>query len=78
MELYSNSVSDLIWKLLLTKCQQSLSINKVASFNDTIWLYNTYTAVGKYNAVWLCNFLWLVVVIKSVNTSVGAQKVTPN
>jgi len=34
--------------------------------------------VGKYNAIWLYNLLQPVVVIKSVNTGVSAQKVTPN
>ena len=77
-ELHINSVSNLTWKHLLTKCQQGLSINEVVSFNNAIQLYNTHAAVGKYNAIWLCNFLQPVVVIKSVNTSVGAQKVTPN
>ncbi len=34
--------------------------------------------MGKYNVIWLCDLLWLVVVIKLVNTGVGAQKVTLN
>jgi ATP-dependent DNA helicase PIF1 len=71
-------VSDSTWKLLLTRCQQSLSIDEVASFNDAIRLYNTRTAMGKYNAIRLRDILWPVVVIKSVDTGVGVQKVTPN
>ena len=71
MELWSDSVSDLTQKLLLTKCQQSLSVDEVVSFNNVIWLYNTRAAVGKYNAIRLRDFLWPVVVIKSVDTSVG-------
>jgi hypothetical protein len=70
-------VSDSTWKLLLTRCQQSLSIDEVASFNDAIQLYNTRAAVGKYNAIRLCNLLRPVVVIKSVDTGVGVQKITP-
>jgi len=34
--------------------------------------------VGKYNAIWLCNLLWPVVVIKSVDIGISAQKVTSN
>jgi ATP-dependent DNA helicase PIF1 len=77
-ELRSDSVSDSTWKLLLTRCQQSLSIDEVASFNDAIWLYNTRAAVGKYNAIRLRDLLRPVVVIKSVDTGVGVQKVTPD
>ena len=72
VELYINSISNSTWKLLLTKCQQGLSINKITSFNNAIQLYNTYTAVGKYNTIWLCNFLWPVVVIKLVDTGISA------
>jgi hypothetical protein len=71
-------VSDSTWKLLLTRCQQSLSIDEVASFNDAIRLYNTRAAVGKYNAIRLRDLLRPVVVIKSVDTGVGVQKVTPD
>jgi hypothetical protein len=77
-ELRSDSVSDSTWKLLLTRCQQSLSIDKVASFNDAIRFYNTCAAVGKYNAIRLRDLLRPVVVIKSVDTGVGVQKVTPD
>jgi ATP-dependent DNA helicase PIF1 len=78
VELRSDSVSDSTWNLLLTRCQQSLSIDEVASFNDAIWLYNTRAAVGKYNAIRLRDLLRPVVVIKSVDTGVGVQKVTPD
>jgi hypothetical protein len=71
-------VSDSTSKLLLTRCQQSLSIDEVASFNDAIRLYNTRAAVGKYNAIRLRDLLRPVVVIKSVDTGVGVQKVTPD
>ena len=40
-------------------------------FDDVTWLYGTRAAVGKYNTIWLCNLLWLVVAIKSVDTGVG-------
>jgi ATP-dependent DNA helicase PIF1 len=71
-------VSDSTWKLLLTRCQQSLSIDEVASFNDAIRLYNIRATVGKYNAIWLRDLLRPVVVIESVDTGVGVQKVTPD
>ena len=77
-ELCSDSVSDLTWKLLLTRCKQGLSTNEVAGFNNTIWLYGTCAAVGKYNTIWLHDLLQPVVAIKSVDTGVGARKVTPN
>jgi len=48
-ELRSNSVSELTWKLLLTRCKQGLSTNKVTGFDDAIWLYGTRATVGKYN-----------------------------
>jgi len=50
-ELYSNSVSNLTWKLLLTRCKQGLSTNKVAGFNNAIRLYSIRAAVGKYNTI---------------------------
>ena len=78
MELYSDSVSDLTQKLLLTRYKQGLSTNEVTGFNNTIWLYSTRATIDKYNINWLYNFLQPVVVIKLVNTSVGIQKVTPN
>ena len=71
MELRSDSISDLTWKLLLTRYQQSLSINEVISFNNAIRLYNIYAAIGKYNIIWLYNLLRPVVVIKSVDTGIG-------
>jgi len=48
-ELYSNSISDLTWKLLLTRYKQGLSTNKVTGFNNATQLYGTRAAVGKYN-----------------------------
>ena len=77
-ELYSDSVSDLTWKLLLTKCKQGLSTNKVTGFNNAIRLYSTRAAVGKYNIIWLRDFLQPMVVIKLVDTGVGMRKVTLN
>ena len=41
-------------------------------------LYSTRATIGKYNTTQLCNLLQPVVAIKSVNTSIGIQKVTPN
>ena len=78
VELYSYSVSNLTWKLFLTRCKQGLSINKVIGFNNAIWLYGICAAVGKYNTIWLYNLLQLVVAIKLVDTGVGTRKVTPN
>ena len=77
-ELYSDSISDLTWKLLLTKYKQGLSTNKIAGFNNVIQLYSTRTTVGKYNTTQLRDLLQLVIAIKSVNTGVDIQKVTPN
>jgi len=77
-ELRSNSVSNSTWKLLLTRYKQGLSTDKVISFNNTIRLYSTRAAIGKYNTIRLRNLLQPVVIIKSVNTSIGAWKVTPN
>ena len=70
-ELYSDSVSNLTWKFLLTRCKQGLSTNKVAGFNNVIRLYSTRAAIGKYNTTRLRNLLQPVVAIKSVNTSIG-------
>jgi len=78
IELCSDSISNLTWKLLLTRYKQGLSTNKVASFNNAIRLYSTRATIGKYNTIWLRDLLQPVVVIKLVNTGVGAQKVTPN
>ena len=77
-ELRSDSVSDSTWKLLLTRYKQGLSANKVTGFNNTIQLYSTRATIGKYNTIWLRDLLQPVVAIKSVNTNVGARKVTPN
>ena len=46
-------------------------------FNNAIQLYGTRAAVNKYNTTQLRDLLQLVVAIKSVNTSIGIQKVTP-
>ena len=78
IELRSDFISDLTWKLLLTRYKQGLSTNKVADFNNAIWLYSTRATVGKYNTIWLCDLLQLVVAIKLVNIGVGARKVTLN
>ena len=78
IELYSNSVSNSTQKLFLTRYKQGLSTNKVASFNNTIQLYSTRATIGKYNTIQLHDLLQPVVVIKLVNTSIGARKVTPN
>ena len=78
IELYSNFVSKSTWKLLLTKYKQGLSTNKVTGFNNTIQLYSTRAAVGKYNTTQLRDLLQLVVAIKLVNTGVGVQKATSN
>ena len=78
IKLYSDSVSNLTQKLFLTKYKQGLSTNKVAGFNNVIQLYGTRAAISKYNTTQLYNLLQLVVAIKSVNTSIGIQKVTPN
>ena len=78
IELYSNSISKLTQKLLLTRYKQGLSTNKVIGFNDAIRLYSTRAAIGKYNTTRLRDLLQLVVAIKLVNTSIGMRKVTPN
>ena len=78
VELCSDSINNLTQKLLLTRCKQSLSTNKVAGFDNTIQLYSTHAAIGKYNTTWLYNLLQPMVAIKSINTSVGTRKVTPN
>jgi hypothetical protein len=49
IELYNNTVGKLTWRLLLSRCTQNLSADKVASFNDVIRLYSTRAAVSKYN-----------------------------
>ena len=77
-ELRSDSVSDSTWKLLLTRCKQGLSADEVASFDNAIRLYGTRAAVGKYNTNRLRDLLQPVVAIKSIDTGVGARKVTPN
>ena len=78
IELYSDSVSDLTQKLLLTKYKQGLYTNEVTGFNNTTWLYSICAAVGKYNTIWLHDLLQPVVAIKSVNTGISTQKVTLN
>ena len=78
IELRSNSISNLTQKLLLTRYKQGLSTNKVAGFNNIIRLYSTRAAINKYNTTQLYNLLQPVVAIKSVNTSIGIQRVTPN
>jgi len=78
IELRSNSISKLTWKLLLTRYKQGLSTNKVAGFNNAIRLYSIRATIGKYNTTRLRDLLQPVVAIKSVNTSVGIRKVTPN
>ena len=78
IKLYSNSVSNSTQKLLLTRCKQGLSTNKVAGFNNTIRLYSIRAAIGKYNTTWLRDLLQLVVAIKLINTGVGIRKVTLN
>ena len=77
-ELYSDSISDLTQKLLLTRYKQDLSTNKVTGFNNAIRLYSIRAAIGKYNTIRLRDLLQIVVAIKLVNTSVGTQKITPN
>ena len=78
IELYSNSISKLTQKLLLTRYKQGLSTNKVAGFNNVIRLYSIRATIGKYNTTRLRDLLQLVVAIKLVNTSIGIRKVTPN
>ena len=78
IELYSNSISKLTQKLLLTRYKQGLSTNKVTGFNNVIQLYSIRAAIGKYNTTQLRDLLQLVVAIKLVNTSIGIRKVTPN
>ena len=78
IELCSNSISNLTQKLLLTRYKQDLSTNKVTGFNNVIRLYSIRAAIGKYNTIRLRDLLQLVVAIKSVNTSIGTRKVTPN
>jgi len=57
IELRSDSVSNLTWKLLLTRYKQGLSTNKVVDFNNAIQLYSTRAAVGKYNTIRLRDLL---------------------
>ena len=78
IELYSNSISNLTQKLLLTRYKQGLSTNKVTGFNNVIRLYSIRAAIGKYNTIQLRDLLQLVVAIKLVNTSIGTRKVTSN
>ena len=77
-ELHNDFINNLTQKLLLTRCKQGLSTNKVAGFDDAIRLYSTRAAIGKYNTTRLRDLLQLVVAIKLVNTSIGTRKVTPN
>ena len=77
-KLYSDSISDLTQKFLLTRYKQGLFTNKIAGFNNVIQLYSIRTTVGKYNTIQLHDLLQLVMAIKSVDISVGIQKVTPN
>ena len=77
-ELRSNSIGNLTQKLLLTRYKQGLSTNKVVGFNNAIRLYSTRATIGKYNTTQLYDLLQPVVAIKSVNTSIGIWKVTPN
>ena len=67
-ELYSNSISNLTQKLLLTRYKQGLSTDKVAGFNNVIRLYSIRATIGKYNTIQLRDLLQLVVAIKLVNT----------
>ena len=76
VKLYSDFVSNLTQKLLLTKCKQGLSTNEVAGFNDAIQLYGICAAVGKYNTNRLRDLLQPIVAIKSVNTNINTQKIT--
>ena len=78
IELHSNSINNLTWKLLLTRYKQGLSTNEVVGFNNAIQLYSTRAAVSKYNTIQLCDLLQPVVAIKLINTGVGVRKVTPN
>ena len=78
IELYSNSISNLTQKLLLTRYKQGLSTNRVIGFNNAIRLYSIRATIGKYNTIQLRDLLQLVVAIKLVNTSIGIRKVTPN
>ena len=78
IKLYRDSISKLTQKLLLTRCKQGLSTNKVAGFNNAIRLYGIRAAIGKYNTTQLRDLLQPIVAIKLVNTSIGVQKVTPN
>ena len=78
VELCSDSVNKSTQKLLLTRYKQGLSTNKVAGFDDAIWLYGTRAAIGKYNTTWLRDLLQPVVAIKLVDTSVGVRKATSN
>ncbi len=45
-------------------------------FNNAIQLYSKRVTVSKYNTNQLCDLLQPVVAIKSVDTGVGARKVT--
>ena len=56
-ELHSDSISDSTWKLLLTRCKQGLSTDEVTGFNNIIRLYGTCATIGKYNTIWLHDFL---------------------
>ena len=78
IELYSNSISNLTQKLLLTRYKQGLFTNEVAGFNNATRLYSICATIGKYITTRLCDLLQSVKAIKLINTSIGAQKVTPN
>ena len=47
-------------------------------FNNAIQLYSTRATIGKYNITWLRDLLQPMVAIKSVDTSIGVRKVTPD
>jgi len=75
-ELRSDTVGDSTWRLLLTRCRQNLTPDKVAKFDDAIRLYGTRAAVGKYNHDRLRDLRRPVVAIKSIDSGVGAAKAT--
>jgi hypothetical protein len=75
-ELRNDTVGELTWRLLLSRCKQNLPANEVANFDNIIRLYGTRAAVGKYNYDRIRDLQRPILPIYAVNTSVGASKAT--
>ena len=74
VKLCNNTIGKSTWRLLLTKCKQNLPANKIASFDNTIWLFGTRAAVGKYNYNRIRDLQQPILPIHTINTGIGASK----